>query len=787
MSTFKGMVEEFPEIRIDYFRKVPGRDNPLACFLSHVHSDHLQGLESFHSPFIYCSPTTRELLLRLEKNPHRINLHRGILESRKQHYKHLSKLLKTIPLNTPAEIELKLGKSLRVTLLDANHCAGAVMFLIENDTKAILYTGDIRSEPWWINSLVRNPIVLPYTHGLRRLDKIYLDTTFASKKTHCRKFPTKADGLKELFEKVTEYPIDTVFHFHAWTFGYEEVWIALSRALQSQIHVDKYKYSLYESLGSTARNKNPCHEGSALYGFECGNRFQDGCLTPKQNVRLHSCQHEMRCNVLESSNTVYIRPIISRSVEGHVLPEVGAGRGAGDLNQVLELELELDDAAAVDTLIDFCTKEIVDHKTLCKTIDLITVAKKTQKMVISWDNPDLNGSHETIPLAKFARFLAKLVVGDGEVRRIDKGEKISSRGTGREKTLKTYPVSQELPRSIEFPYSRHSSYEELCDLVKAFKPVDVYPCTIDEDYMNLSKSIDGLFGHLCFGSTYAHDEDMKRLASQREPLKRRTDDRDSQSIPSPKEGTVDQRVTSPVSLLESASDPESHAFDDLERVPKRARTSPSFLGDLQGDHDLSTEVLSPRRKLPESEESLKSYVRQSKREKKQPTPKSWDPPSNHIGGYSDTSRTAISGHQGSSAASHFDNDPNANTLQNGRSAKSPVDVHRGTQAEPIELSDGDRSSQCNGAGDFLLEEMPEPDDIPNSLNRNLLDPETQVTLSDAAFESQSSHTSNPNINTMRLQKRKEAYKAVRESSGIWETDHGLISSNAHHGEEEVEL
>lgn len=91
------------------------------------------------------------------------------------------------------------------------------------------------AEPWWINSLVRNPIVLPYTHGLRRLDKIYLDTTFASKKTHCRKFPTKADGLKELFEKVTEYPIDTVFHFHAWTFGYEEVWIALSRALQSQV------------------------------------------------------------------------------------------------------------------------------------------------------------------------------------------------------------------------------------------------------------------------------------------------------------------------------------------------------------------------------------------------------------------------------------------------------------------------------------------------------------------------------------------------------------------------
>lgn len=42
--------------------------------------------------------------------------------------------------------------------------------------------------------------------------------------------------------------------------------------------------------------------------------------------------------------------------------------------------------------------------------------------------------------------------------------------------------SNELPRLITFPYSRHSSYDELCDLVKAFQPRDVYPCTVDEQY-----------------------------------------------------------------------------------------------------------------------------------------------------------------------------------------------------------------------------------------------------------------------------------------------------------------
>ena len=119
-----------------------------------------------------------QLLLRLEKYPHRMNFHRGILELRKQHYKHLEKLLvkyhrcrlhedaymcsqKAVALNTPTEIELTLGKTIRVTLLEvgilclhyrcadsnqANHCVGAVMFLIENEINAILYTGDIRCE-----------------------------------------------------------------------------------------------------------------------------------------------------------------------------------------------------------------------------------------------------------------------------------------------------------------------------------------------------------------------------------------------------------------------------------------------------------------------------------------------------------------------------------------------------------------------------------------------------------------------------------------------------------------
>lgn len=86
------------------------------------------------------------MLLRLERYPCRINYASGILEARVQRYRHLRNLLvrinrhpqfsltaadalqKPIPLDTPTFLELEPGNNLQVTLFDANHCPGAVMF-----------------------------------------------------------------------------------------------------------------------------------------------------------------------------------------------------------------------------------------------------------------------------------------------------------------------------------------------------------------------------------------------------------------------------------------------------------------------------------------------------------------------------------------------------------------------------------------------------------------------------------------------------------------------------------
>jgi DNA cross-link repair 1C protein len=76
----------------------------------------------------------------------------------------------------------------------------------------------------------------------------------------------------------------------------------------------------------------------------------------------------------------------------------------------------------------------------------------------------IGSTQGTLPLEKLAKALASFVT---EKR---SASLTSSLGSS----------AETLPRKITFPYSRHSSYAELCHLVKIFDPKDVYPCTVDE-------------------------------------------------------------------------------------------------------------------------------------------------------------------------------------------------------------------------------------------------------------------------------------------------------------------
>ncbi|KAH7138671.1 beta-lactamase-like protein [Dendryphion nanum] len=520
MSTFKGVVTEFPQIRIDYFRHQPGQKPPLACFLSHVHSDHLTGLESLRAPFVYCSAATREILLRLEKYHYRVNFAKEILESRNVTYdRTMRRLAKPLPLDTPTVIELTPEQKIQVTLFDANHCVGAVMFLIEGDGKAVLYTGDIRAETWWVNSLVQNPVLIPYTLGSRRLDCIYLDTTFATKSEPYREFPSKAEGIRELLEQVGKYPEDTVFYFHSWTFGYENVWIALSSFLQSQVHLDSYRYRLYGSL-STLKNDElyesrrgfDIREASSLCGFRNGNHVQSGILTRQSHVRIHSCERGMGCPVMDQdadAQVVHIIPIITRA-NGTEIVEIGAGGGKGDLDQ--KEELDTGGMADMSKLMDLCASKIEDETISSKVMALLQHASNHGKGIIELEGElqqESQNSQEELSLQTLVSILSS--------------------------HAKKASIKQEKQnRTIRFPYSRHSSYSELCLLVEVFKPMDVFPCTVDEKNWNPSLGMRPLFGQYCSANTFRHDEEMMALcegAANRDMIREKTQEPDdSQTI-----------------------------------------------------------------------------------------------------------------------------------------------------------------------------------------------------------------------------------------------------------------
>ena len=372
-----------------------------------------------------------------------MNFSKGILECRKQTYKPLKNLLKPLPLDTPTQIELSPRNNIQVTLLDANHCIGAVMFLIEGQGRAVLYTGDVRSEPWWINALMRSPFVLPFAAaGPKTLDNIYLDTTFASKEdVHCE-FPTKADGLAELLDKLSDYPPDTIFYFHAWTFGYEDVWLLLSGFLGSAIHVDRYRHGIYTSLGGPAVPGGcAARETPALCGFNAGNTAQRGCLTRDTAARIHSCEKNTRCGVIDTAvaqgRVVWITPIISR-LNGVDVAELGAGGGRGDLEQTHELDVA--DPVTAAQLFALCSASVKDEALLERIKTVIMHAVK-ERGALGFEFPEEhvhgNGDDDAVPLEAVVDIMSSLAEGrrDGMLDR--QAEKLQAIATAQKATQRS--------------------------------------------------------------------------------------------------------------------------------------------------------------------------------------------------------------------------------------------------------------------------------------------------------------------------------------------------------------
>ncbi|KAM3569480.1 hypothetical protein VYU27_008425 [Nannochloropsis oceanica] len=185
-----------------------------AYFLTHYHSDHYWGLRpSFSKGTIFCSEITGALLIgKLGIKPQFVHM---------------------LPMERPTTIE-----GVEVTLLDANHCPGAVMlvFHLKRANKTILHTGDFRAS----DGLRARMTAWLRARG-RKIDTVYLDTTYCN---HKYTFPSQASvlaSLSLLARREKEAAPSTLFYVGTYSIGKERAVRAVAEGIGSKVYADKHK------------------------------------------------------------------------------------------------------------------------------------------------------------------------------------------------------------------------------------------------------------------------------------------------------------------------------------------------------------------------------------------------------------------------------------------------------------------------------------------------------------------------------------------------------------------
>ncbi|KAH9851733.1 hypothetical protein C2E23DRAFT_895639 [Lenzites betulinus] len=333
-TPYNAFIAPYP-IRVDDFSTPTASTNQFPearlYLLSHTHTDHLNGLSarSFGQPII-CSYDAKEMLLRHEVYAERALREMDLRAENVRTFAHLRvgpqrleagafeyagsrDLLRATHLHVPTQTRLSGSESVTITLLDANHCPGAVMFLVEGDKGAVLHTGDLRAEPWFIDSLRHNPFVQRYLDvpskpsprhmqsslptSSSKLEAIYLDTACL---LNTYDVPTKADAAAGLAGLMTLYPHTTRFFINTWTWGYEEVFKAVARTFGAKIHVDRYKHGVYSHI--------------------TGEPFLTSIVTKDgSSTRFHACERFDRCDhvrvngrethTASGHHVVYVNPV----------------------------------------------------------------------------------------------------------------------------------------------------------------------------------------------------------------------------------------------------------------------------------------------------------------------------------------------------------------------------------------------------------------------------------------------------------------------------------------------
>lgn len=199
-------------------------------FLTHFHSDHYGGItNTWDIGIIYCSLPTATLV--------------------SQQLGTDKKYLHPLPMNTPTIIASR-GKPVTVTLLDANHCPGAVMFLFEVGKRRILHVGDFR---WDRNLMMQQPPLRQLASNAGLLDDLFLDTTYCNPKYSLPSQEQAIAAVLSIFDKEMQLcqangNSKTLHLFGAYTIGKEKMYLSIAERFNLKVYVDHRRYKILSSF-----------------------------------------------------------------------------------------------------------------------------------------------------------------------------------------------------------------------------------------------------------------------------------------------------------------------------------------------------------------------------------------------------------------------------------------------------------------------------------------------------------------------------------------------------------
>jgi DNA cross-link repair 1B protein len=215
-NSWPGFVIASTTIAVDYW---PRKDNDHIShfFLTHCHTDHTQNLDSsWRDGLIYCSSITKQLLIQMNQVP--------------------PDFIKELELDKTHVMNFDENETFNVTLIDANHCPGAVMYLFEGYFGVVLASGDFRYSPSMVQ--VDTPLYQ------KEIDICYMDNTYFN--PIFQSIPTREIAFKEITRVIDElhkrFKDKVFFKIKLKKLGKEELLVKLAEHYKTGIHVSEERY-----------------------------------------------------------------------------------------------------------------------------------------------------------------------------------------------------------------------------------------------------------------------------------------------------------------------------------------------------------------------------------------------------------------------------------------------------------------------------------------------------------------------------------------------------------------